>query len=108
MQFIDLVQLLSDASCLIVQNVVVPAVVSKYQLVFEGSIPTCACFHSENFFVTLHMYVAHKPVQVVQEKVIFFTDLYFNSNWTNTSASNIPKKLYDQEALKLPKISTII
>ena len=21
-------------------------------LVFEGSIPTCACFHSENFFVT--------------------------------------------------------
>ena len=23
-------------------------------LVFEGSIPTCACFHSENFFVTLH------------------------------------------------------
>ena len=22
-------------------------------LVFEGSIPTCACFHSENFFVTL-------------------------------------------------------
>ena len=22
-------------------------------LVFEGPIPTCACFHSENFFVTL-------------------------------------------------------
>ena len=21
-------------------------------LVFEGPIPTCACFHSENFFVT--------------------------------------------------------
>ena len=21
-------------------------------LVFEGSIPTCTCFHSENFFVT--------------------------------------------------------
>ena len=21
-------------------------------LVFEGSIPTCACFHSENFYVT--------------------------------------------------------
>ena len=21
-------------------------------LIFEGSIPTCACFHSENFFVT--------------------------------------------------------
>ena len=23
-------------------------------LVFEGSIPTCACFHSENFYVTLN------------------------------------------------------
>ena len=23
-------------------------------LVFEGSIPTCACFHSENFFVTFY------------------------------------------------------
>ena len=24
-------------------------------LVFEGSIPTCTCFHSENFFVTLYL-----------------------------------------------------
>ena len=24
-------------------------------LVSEGSIPTCACFHSENFFVTLYL-----------------------------------------------------
>ena len=26
-------------------------------LVFEGSIPTCACFHSENFFVTCSCWV---------------------------------------------------
>ena len=26
-------------------------------VVFEGSIPTCACFHSENVFVTLHITV---------------------------------------------------
>ena len=24
----------------------------RSHLVFEGSIPTCTCFHSENFFVT--------------------------------------------------------
>ena len=25
--------------------------------VFEGSIPTCACFHSGNVFVTLSMHI---------------------------------------------------
>ena len=25
-------------------------------LVFEGSIPTCACFHSENFVILIHGY----------------------------------------------------
>ena len=28
-------------------------------LVFEGSIPTCTCFHSENFFVTFTYNYTH-------------------------------------------------
>ena len=37
-------------------------------LVFEGSIPTCAGFHSENFFVTCSCCFFFMVLEVVREK----------------------------------------
>ena len=38
-------------------------------LVFEGSIPTCACFHSENFFVTCFCWIfLNCFLEIVREK----------------------------------------
>ena len=37
-------------------------------LVFEGSIPTCACSHSENFFVTCSCCLCCISLEMVREK----------------------------------------
>ena len=37
-------------------------------LVFEGSIPTCTCFHSENFFVTCFCFCSVLFLGMVREK----------------------------------------
>ena len=37
-------------------------------LVFEGSIPTCACFHSENLFVTCSCCFFNCFLKIVREK----------------------------------------
>ena len=36
--------------------------------VFEGSIPTCTCFHSENFFVTCSCCFFYCFLEIVREK----------------------------------------
>ena len=42
-------------------------------LVFEDSIPTCACFHLENFFVTCYIYVSCK-VCISAHSIFIITD----------------------------------
>ena len=37
-------------------------------ILFEGSIPTCACFYSENFFVTCSFCFFYCCLEIVREK----------------------------------------
>ena len=37
-------------------------------LVFEGCIPTCACFHSENFFVACFCFFFNCFLEIVREE----------------------------------------
>ena len=77
-------QLLSCASGLIVQHVVVPAVVSNVQ-----------------------MYIAHTPVRVLQEKS-HISLIYILTAIEPTLVQVTYKKSYDQEALKLLKITELL
>ena len=69
-------------------------------LVFEGSIPTCACFHSENFFVSWYMN------QHISENHCFFDSTHLHMEellaWLHgcgRNARNVAKKGFWKERL---------
>ena len=65
-------------------------------LVFEGSIPTCACFHSENFFVTLYIRLTVLLCRslcmqcIAQGDCTSFCSMHttFDDNWCKNSGWN--------------------
>ena len=57
-------------------------------LVFEGSSPTCACFHSENFIVTCSCFLFLVAMSESLEVCQFSSTEAISTHCYNVSASN--------------------
>ena len=59
-------------------------------LVVEGSIPTCTCFHSENFFVTLHIQTSTVvPPVTIYKPVQSFRQWQYTNQYSRSASDNI-------------------